>query len=134
MRYSDKARPQRCSSCDRIGHMEDINLDTWTCRYCQTENRYVPGSRFSSSGKGAYVECMCGYKIRVGGNSNLRTEVRCPHCGVTLHIRNTKLQVTGKNSSEVLDVVKGCVDKILEAEPKSTLPSTNISVSGGSVQ
>lgn len=44
-----KTYPQRCSVCDRIGYMEDISADEWTCKYCGTLNKYIPNSRFFST-------------------------------------------------------------------------------------
>lgn len=107
---SDKEYPQRCMFCDRIGYMEDVSLDVWTCRYCGKTNKYSPGSRFVSNGSLAYVECMCGRKIPI--NSKINRYVLCPQCGVKLHINNTKIEVTGNKASEVLDVLKGYVESI----------------------
>lgn len=128
----DKTYPQRCSTCDRIGYMDDSDTDEWICRYCGALNKYIPGSRFISNGSLPYVECMCGCKIPI--NRRQQGEIKCPNCCVTLHIRHTQLHIAGQKASEVLDVLKGYVDAINDSETTTSSPSQNVSVSGGNVQ
>lgn len=128
----DKSYPQRCSSCDRIGYMEDTDSNEWTCKYCGALNKYTSYSRFTANGKLPYVECTCGHKIPTAYNKH--GDIFCPYCGVSLHIENTQLDIVGQKSSEVLDVLKGYITAIKESKTASASPPASVSVSGGNVQ